>query len=50
MESALVTIGIVLIIVAICREITCWYFKFSAMVTLMTEIRDLLKSRPVGGQ
>ena len=47
MEHVLVTLGIVLLIVAICREVTCWYFKFNAMVGLMTEIRDLLKSRPL---
>jgi hypothetical protein len=47
MEHVLVTLGIVLLIVAICREVTCWYFKFNAMVALMTEIRDLLKTRPL---
>jgi hypothetical protein len=47
MEHVLVTLGIVLLVVIICREVTCWYFKFNAMVELMTEIRDLLKSRPL---
>mgnify|MGYP001606616853 CR=1 FL=1 len=44
MENVLIMIGVVILIIAICREITCWYFKFTAMLAVMTEIRDLLKS------
>jgi hypothetical protein len=39
----IVVIGIVICIVAMCREITCWYFKFNEMLSVMTEIRNLLK-------
>jgi uncharacterized membrane protein len=28
----IVVIGIVICIVAMCREITCWYFKFNEML------------------
>ena len=45
MVDFLVYLGIVLLILAICREITCWYFKFNAVVNLLTEIRDSLKAR-----
>lgn len=46
MENVLIAIGIGLLIFAVRREITCWYFKFNAMVKLLTEIRDLMRSRP----
>ena len=42
MENAFVVIALALLILAICREITCWYFKFNAMLEVMTETRDTL--------
>jgi len=27
----------------ICRELVCWYWKMNETVTLLSEIRDLLK-------
>ncbi len=46
MGNVLLTVGVVVLVIAVCREITCWYFKFNAIVELLTEIRDLLKGKP----
>lgn len=48
MGEALVVIGVSILIFAICREIVCWYFKFNAILSTLTEIRDLLKNRSAG--
>src|SRR5262249_12711627 len=45
MEQLLIIGGIGLLIFLVCRELTCWYFKLSAMLATLTEIRDLLKAR-----
>ena len=42
MENTLVVIGLVILVIAVCREITCWYFKYTHMLHMLTEIRDLL--------
>jgi len=48
MGEALVGIAVALVVFLICREIVCWYFKYNAMVALLTEIRDLLKVKQAG--
>lgn len=40
----IVLILIFIVIFLICREIVCWYWKMNETVSLLTEIRDLLKS------
>jgi hypothetical protein len=51
--SALIAILVVIVIFFIARELVCWYWKINTQVTLLTEIRDLLRaqasaSRPTG--
>ena len=41
--EALLPIAIWLLVFIICREIVCWYFKLTQIVSLLTEIRDALK-------
>jgi len=33
----------ILVIFLICRELTCWYFKINKTITVLEEIKDLLK-------
>lgn len=40
----LISLVIVLILFLIGREIVCWYFKINKTITVLEEIRDLLKS------
>lgn len=49
MDNTLFVLVIVLLVVAVIRELTCWYFKFSAILERLTEIRDLLKDRQAAG-
>jgi hypothetical protein len=45
--SILVTLLIIVVIFLICREIICWYWKINQSISLLTEIRDLLKSSQI---
>ncbi len=45
MGNTLIAVGIVLLVIAVIRELICWYFKFNAILDRLTEIRDLLKVR-----
>ncbi|MDO8787028.1 MAG: hypothetical protein Q7J42_03005 [Sulfuritalea sp.] len=46
MLGYLLFIGIVLaVIVLVCRELVCWYWKINQNVALLTEIRDLLAAK-----
>lgn len=40
----LIYLVISIIVFLVCREIACWYFKINKTITLLEEIRDLLKS------
>jgi len=44
MENVVLAIVLTLIVVLILREITCWYFKFNAILECLTEIRDILRA------
>lgn len=43
--SALIAILVVIVIFFIARELVCWYWKINLQVTLLTEIRDLLRAQ-----
>jgi len=43
--NALIAIVVVLVIFFIARELICWYWKINLQVTLLTEIRDLLRAQ-----
>ncbi len=45
MENVLIGLAVFLVILLICREITCWYLKTTAMLETLQEIRELLKAR-----
>ncbi len=38
-------ISVVVLVFLLCREIIRWFLKVTEMMDLLTEIRDLLKSR-----
>lgn len=38
---------VIAVVVLICREIACWYFKINHTITVLEEIRDLLKKEQV---
>jgi ABC-type uncharacterized transport system permease subunit len=42
----LIYLVIFLLILLICREISCWYFKINKTIAVLEEIRDLLKYPP----
>jgi len=44
MENVVLAIVLTLIVVLILREITCWYFKFNAILECLNEIRDILRA------
>jgi hypothetical protein len=44
MGNVLAVLLLILLVIAIIRELTCWYFKFSLMVQRLTEIRDILET------
>ncbi len=46
MAYALVVLAILILVFLICRELICWYWKINEMVSLLTDIRDLLRSLP----
>lgn len=39
----LISIAVFILVFLICREIVCWYFKINKTITVLEEIRDLLK-------
>ena len=43
MEKALLVIAIFLVVLLVCREITCWYLKINETLAVLREIRDLLR-------
>ena len=43
-QAIAVYVIVFLIVILILRELWCWYFKLNKMVSLLTEIRDYLKS------
>ena len=43
--SALIAVLVVMVIFFIARELICWYWKINLQVTLLTEIRDLLRAQ-----
>ena len=43
--AMLVTIGIVVIVIAVIREVVCWYLKLNAILVVLTEIRELMKKQ-----
>lgn len=43
----LVVIGVSALIFALIRELVCWYFKYNAILGVLTEIRELLKRTAV---
>jgi len=45
MDKGYVVIIVVFIIFLVCREITCWYFKFNRMVELLEEINEKLATK-----
>jgi hypothetical protein len=47
MENALLGLAAVVLLLVLCREITCWYLKINATLVVLKEIRDLLQ-RPAG--
>lgn len=36
-----------LVVLLICREIVCWYWKMNETVKVLKEIRDLLKCKNI---
>lgn len=40
---------VIIIIFLICREIVCWYFKINERLSVLLEIRDLLRKSQVSG-
>ena len=43
--SVLIALLVVIVIFFIARELVCWYWKINLQVTLLTEIRDLLRAQ-----
>ena len=43
-QGIVVWLVIVLIVMLILRELWCWYFKLNKIVSLLTDIRDSLKT------
>ena len=43
----LISIAVFILVFLICREIVCWYFKINKTITVLEEIRDLLKYPPL---
>ena len=48
MNELWITIVVLLIILLVCREITCWYLKQTEQVKLLKEIRDALVEKKPG--
>lgn len=44
----LAVMAILTLVILVCREIACWYFKQTEQVKLLREIRDELKG--IGGR
>ena len=40
----IITLGIVLIVFLVCREITCWYWKINEALEVLYDIRDSLSN------
>ena len=43
--GVVVDIGIVVLVIAVIREVVCWYLKLNAILVVLIEIRDLLKKQ-----
>jgi hypothetical protein len=48
--SFFLAFGIIVVIFLICREIVCWYWKINQIVSLLTDIRQLLRSGQQGNR
>lgn len=44
MESALAVLLVLLVILLICREVSCWYFKINETLGVLREIVTELKT------
>lgn len=46
--NLMVVILVSLVIFLVCREIVCWYFKMNEVVSLLKEIKDVLRNNNLG--
>ena len=44
--SLLISLLVILVVFLILREVVCWYWKINETLSVLKEIRDLLKSNP----
>lgn len=44
--SLLITLLVILVVFLILREVVCWYWKINETLSILKEIRDLLKTSP----
>ncbi len=46
-EPILIYLFVGFLVFLLARELACWYWKINQSISLLTEIRDLLKRRPL---